>query len=180
MLVSEIAVSVDRRDHHPLGSALHVNDPQLIRLLESFGFDHTCADLVAWLPAIELAWLDGMTRAEHDRLCQLIHARHPVLSQRAAELLKDWLRRRPSNALFRTARRVLRAQIRELPSDERPALRARILGPCVDVGEVSGGIWRFRTLSEREREWLEQFAHSLQDIRRSARQQEANREVPGL
>lgn len=162
MLLCDTPVRVARHEDDALAKALGVHDPNLVRVLGAFGFDPTSAELLQWVPAIELAWLDGMTRAEHERLRRLIQQRHPALSPRAAELLKDWLRRRPSNAFFRTARRAIRAQLRSLPPEERPTVRARVLGPCVDVGEASGGIWGYRTLSTREQAWLEQFAHTLQ------------------
>lgn len=169
MLVGDVAGRVIGSDGG-LADALGVHDARLARVLGAFGLDDTCAVLIPWIPAIELAWLEGLTRSEHERLRLLIRQRHPALSDRAVTLLKDWLRRRPSNAFFRTARRAIRAQLQALPPDERPALRARILGPCVEVGEMSGGVFGFPSLSTREQAWLEQFAQSLQDLNASVRQ----------
>lgn len=104
-----------------LQQALGIPDPALARVLCAFGFDHTCAPLVVWIPAIEFAWLDGRTGAKQRRLLDLVRERHHALGVRAEARLREWLVRRPPDALFRTARRVLRAQVEALPqTNARP------------------------------------------------------------
>ena len=79
----------------------------------------------------------------------------------AERLLDDWLARRPNNALFRVGRRVLHAQLAALPPAERPALIARVVGPCADLAEVSGGLLGFAAVSADERDWLLTLAGEL-------------------
>lgn len=144
-----------------LGESLGLDDPCVVRVLDAFGLDATCGFLVAWLPAIELAWRGGLSHTERKRLADDIHARHGTLSVRGDELVEDWLRRPPSAALFRTARRALRAQLAALPPDERAGMRARIMGPCVNIAEASGGVLGFGTISPTELTWLDTLARAL-------------------
>jgi hypothetical protein len=137
-------------------------DASLERVLESFGLDDESIVLLPWIPAIALAWLRGVTERERLRLVDLIRTRHPVLPARVAQLLLEWLRRRPSDAMFRTARRALRAQLRGLAPDERPALRARVISPCVEIADADGGLFGYRTISEEEQTWLRRLTAWLQ------------------
>lgn len=144
-----------------LRQALGIPDPALARVLCAFGLDHTCTSLVVWIPAIEIAWLDGRTAAKQRRLLDLIRERHHALGVRAEARLREWLVRRPSDALFRTARRVLRAQLEALPPDERPAWRARVIGPCADLAHVSRGWLGWPAVSDGQHEWLLTLADDL-------------------
>ena len=107
-------------------------------MLGSCGFDATCAPLVPWIPAIELVWGLDLTDRERQWVQRLVYERHGVLGARAEVLLHEWLTNRPPGIVFRTARRVLHAQLATLPPDERPALRARVIGPCAALALVSG------------------------------------------
>lgn len=160
MSVGHLAEPVTQ-EPRSLHEALGFHDPRLARVLGSFGFDAASADLITWLPAVELAWINGLSPTERRRLLENIQARHPSLSARGHALLAEWLRRQPSQALCRTARRVLRAQLAALPPDERPAVRARVIGPCVDLAEASGGLLGISAVSRTEQTWLEALAHSL-------------------
>lgn len=144
-----------------LGLELGVHDTWLLHTLRTYGVDQKSARLVPWLPAIELAWIDGLTSAERRRLLQLVHLRHPALADEAIALLTSWLSKRPAEGLFRTARRTLRSQLNALPPVERPALRARVVGPCVDIADVSGGVLGFGARSRAEDAWLQRLSIAL-------------------
>lgn len=144
-----------------LGRALGFDDRALVRVVSSFGLDATCAPLIGWIPTIELAWRRGLTERERERILTLVYQRHGVLGTRAEVLLRDWLARRPADALFRTARRVLRVQLAKLLPHERPAVRARVIGPCAAVAEVSGGLLGFGAVSADEQVWLLALADDL-------------------
>lgn len=161
MSATQVVESHTEERRQTLEEAIGVRDPGLVRVLDAFGLDATCSFLVAWLPAIELAWMSGLSHTERTRLLDGVRARHGALSARGEELLADWLRRQPSAALFRTARRALRAQLAALPPDERPGVRARIIGPCVSIAEASGGLLGFGTISPGELTWLETLARAL-------------------
>lgn len=154
-------VTTERAELDALGRELQVTDWWLVQALRTFGLDRRSACLVPWLPAIELAWVDGLTAAERRQLSGLLYARHPTLDRHAGWLLSRWLANRPADGLFRIARRTLRAQLAALPSDERAALRARIVGPCVAVADVSGGLFGFGARSRSEQAWLQRLAIAL-------------------
>lgn len=145
-----------------LGRELGIQDARLLRVLYAFGLDDTCGPLVSWIPAVELAWVGGLTARERKRLLQLVRARHAAIGASGERLLADWLRRRPPDALFRTAKRALRAQLTGVPPIERPALRARVIGPCVELAHASGGVLGCAAMSADERTWLETFTAELQ------------------
>lgn len=144
-----------------LAHALGIIDRASARALASFGVEPVSALLVTWIPAVELAWIGGLTQAERRRLIGLVHGRHANLPDRAERLLDDWLARRPNSALFRVGRRVLQAQLAALPPAERPALIARVIGPCADLARVSGGLLGFAAVSASELDWLLTLADEL-------------------
>ena len=144
-----------------LAHALGITNRATARALASFGVEPVSALLVTWIPAVELAWSGGLTHAERRRLIGLVHRRHANLPDRAERLLDDWLARRPNNALFLVGRRVLHAQLAALPPAERPALIARVVGPCTDLADVSGGLLGFAAVSADERDWLLTLAGEL-------------------
>lgn len=144
-----------------LAHALGITDRARARALASFGVEPESAFLVTWLPAVELAWIGGLTQAERRRLIGLIHCRHANLPDCAERLLDRWLARRPHDALFRVARRVLHAQLAALAPAERPALIARVVGPCSALAAVSGGLLGFAAVSTDEHDWLLTLADEL-------------------
>ena len=123
---------------HTLGRALGLRNRALVRVVSGFGLDATCAPLMPWIPAIELVWMLDRTDRERQWVLRLVSERHGSLGARAEVLLHEWLANRPSDVVFRTARRVLCAQLANLPPEERPALRARVIGPCAALAVVSG------------------------------------------
>lgn len=153
--------ATDRTELDALGRELHVTDWWLVHELRAFGLGRRSACLVSWLPAIELAWVDGLTTAERRQLLGLLYARHPELDRQARQLLAGWLAERPADRLFRVARRTLRAQLMAMPVNERAALRARVMGPCVAIADVSGGLLGFGVRSRSEQAWLQRLAIAL-------------------
>lgn len=138
MAVPEPRARLAKINAHALGRALGLRDRALVRVVSSCGFDATCAPLVPWIPAIELGWMLGLTDRERGWVLRLVYERHGVLGVRAEVLLHEWVTSRPSDAIFRTGRRVLRAQLGTLPPEERAALRARVVGPCAALAVASG------------------------------------------
>ena len=114
-----------------------------------------------WIPAIELVWMLDLTDRERQWVLQLVYERHGILGARAEVLLHEWLVNRPSDVVFHTARRVLRAQLANLRSEERPALRARVIGPCAALAVVSGRLLARRAEPVDVYLWLLALADNL-------------------
>jgi hypothetical protein len=144
-----------------LATALGIADQGSARALVSYGLEPESAFLVTWLPAVQVAWLGGLTQAEQRRLKEIVRARHPNLTDHAERLLDGWLQRKPHDALFRIGRRVLHSQLAALSPTEHPALIARVVGPCVDLAHVSGGVLGVGAVSADERAWLSALAAEL-------------------
>lgn len=161
MVAPEPSARLAQLQAHALRRALGVRNRALIRVVGSFGFDATCAPLVPWIPAIELVWMLDLTAREREWVLRLVYERHGVLGPRAEVLLHDWVASRPSDVLFATARRVLRAQLATLPPEERSALRARIIGPCAALTVVSGRLLGRRTDQVDAYVWLLALADNL-------------------
>ncbi|HWI17449.1 MAG TPA: hypothetical protein VNT81_06870 [Vicinamibacterales bacterium] len=149
-----------------LQKALGLPDPWLAGVLHHWGFDDTCADLLPWIPAISVAWIEGLTLAEHQRLVALIEQRHRSLSPRAKVLLTAWLSDPPPAYLVRVARRTLCEQLAGLHGAERDALHARVLGPCEDIARVSGGRFGFGAISAAEGVMLRELSRRLSTAHR--------------
>ena len=148
-------------DAQRLATALGIADQGSARALASYGLEPESAFLVTWLPAVQVAWLGGLTQAEERRLKELVRARHSNLPDHAERLLDGWLLRKPHDALFRIGRRVLHFQLTALSPAERPALIARVGGPCVDLAHVSGGVLGVGAVSADERACLRTLAAEL-------------------
>jgi len=161
MVAAEASARLAKIQAHALGRALGVRNRALVQAVGSFGFDATCAPLVPWIPAIELVWMLDLTAREREWVLRLVYERHGVLGPRAEVLLHEWVARRPSEVLFATARRVLCAQLATLSPAERPALRARIIGPCAALTVVSGRLPGRRTDPVDAYAWLLALADNL-------------------
>ena len=161
MAVTEWFIPASDSRAERLGAVLGIENPALARVLASFGLDATCAPLVAWIPAIEFAWRRSPTGDDRQRILALVFARHGLLATRAEILLYEWLARRPPAALFSTARRVLRAQLAMLPPDQRPALCAGVIAPCVQLAERSRGLLGLGPVSDDQQRWLRVLAEDL-------------------
>lgn len=144
-----------------MGRALGVRNRALVRVVSGFGFDATCAPLVPWIPAIELVWIRGLTDRKRQWVLRLVYERYGILGARTEVLLHEWLANRTSDVFFRIARRVLRAQLANLPPEERPALRARAIGPCAALTVVSGRLLARRAEPVDAYLWLLALADNL-------------------
>lgn len=138
-----------------LARTLDLWDAGIVRTLDGVQSTH----LLTWVPAIELAWLGGMTDTKREHLLRFILSRHGSLPHQVQRLLRGWLTRGPSDAFFQAARHVLVTQLLALPVDERPAFVARIIGPCMAIASPdSGGL---AGISPAERGWLTSLMHDL-------------------
>ncbi|MGQ0736424.1 MAG: hypothetical protein ACT4QD_22565 [Acidobacteriota bacterium] len=134
-------------------------DAGILRALNGADTDR----LLSWIPAIEFAWLGGMTEEKQGRLLRFIQTRHGTTPHQVQRLLRGWLTREPNGALFEAARRTLLAQLEILPTLEREAFTARIIGPCIAIASTSGvGTSDAAGLSSLERGWLLTLMHDLQ------------------
>ena len=137
-------------EHRALAQALGVREGGSVERLYAAGFRPANVALLDWLPAIDVAWADGLDMIERHALRSRIAA-DPRADHASLTTITEWLFVEPAPELMDAARDVLRQQ---LATTEPPARRARldaILARCEAVGEASGGIWLVGAVSGEER-----------------------------
>ena len=138
------------RERAALAQALGAPDVGAFEPLFAHGLRASTAALIEWLPAVELAWLDGTNEAERHALRGHFHGDDRASAEGTA-LLDGWLTRRPLDELFAAGRLALRARLPTLGADEREALVARVLALCEATGRAAGGYFGVGALSSHER-----------------------------
>lgn len=108
------------------------------------------AEAVAWLPVIQLGWIEGMTPAEREAIKRITAAPEP-LAPAAAGLIAYWCAQPPAAAVFEAGLSVQRHRLAALPADARQAARTRLLQACDAVTRADGGFLRVRAVSPAER-----------------------------
>jgi len=144
-----------------LADSLGVHDTEAVEQLYAHGLRASTAAVVEWLPAADVAWLDGANEAE----------RHAIRTQFAVDdrasdagiaLLTGWLTERPPDGLFVAARRALRSRLHALDPDARGAALARIVAVCEAAGRSAGGCFGVGALSSDERRHIAVIRRDLE------------------
>ena len=143
-----------------LGEQIGVTDPHVSRELAELGFTTETVKLLPLLPIIETAWAEGgVSGSERKMVVNLARARGMAAGSAADEQLVEWLDRRPDEALFRSARRLISALFAEggrfdLTPDD-------LLEYCEAIAEASGGLFGIGRVSSEERATLERIATEI-------------------
>lgn len=152
------------RERSGLARALGMPDADACAPLYAHGLRASTAALVEWLPAVEVAWLDGADEAERHALRV-----HFNIDDRASTdglaLLDGWLTQRPPDEFFVTGRRALKTRLGTLEADAREAVVARIVALCEATGRAAGGCFGLGALSSDERHAISGIR---QDLERAA------------
>ncbi len=143
-----------------LPSAL--SDADLHRALGRLGIDQHTVRAVVLLPLVQVAWADGRVQpAERGLILEV--AQRCGLEAHEADVLKQWLARRPTPESFRMARDVLMALwARDRQRGAAPESLDGVLRMCGCVARVAGGLFGLAfTLDRREKELLDELSASL-------------------
>ena len=150
------------RERAALAQALGALDADACEPLFAQGLRASTAELVEWLPAVEVAWVDGADEAERHAL--RVHV--TVEGRASAEgmvLLDGWLTQRPPEEFFLAGRGAIKARLGGLDADEREDVVARIVALCEATGRAAGGYFGLGSLSSNERH---QITHIQRDLER--------------
>lgn len=143
-----------------LAEALGLTEPATVEALHRGGLRAHTAGLLELVPAVEVAWINGVEPAERKRLARELS--HASLGEEAERLVHQWLDRRPDADFFHGALRALRAQLDSIRPDlERGALRRRVVDACLAVARASGGILGVGALSAPEQRRINQLQTEL-------------------
>lgn len=154
-------VKASAEERQALAEALRITDDDLVQRLQALGFTPDTAWLIEWLPAVQVGWLKGLTRAERDWLLNRIRTRRSPIVESAARRLDEWLTTKPDDTLFEAARQALRARLAGANPDERDALRSAVLDAARGVAASSGGVLGIGSVSADERAALDALATEL-------------------
>lgn len=147
-----------------LADALGAPDPDTCDQLHACGLRASTAALVEWLPAVEVAWLDGADEGERHALRVHFNVDHRASGEGMA-LLDHWLTHRPSDESFAAGRQALRARLLTLGVDDREVVLARVLALCEAAGRAAGGFFGVGALSSDERRHISVIREDLERLR---------------
>lgn len=125
------------------------NLAESIRVLHRAGVTAEAAEVVEWLPALDVAWQGGVDVVERDRLFAV--AGLGAASVAAMDLMGNWCVTRPATEVFAAGLIILRYRLERLPKDDRDLLFARVIGACDTIANAAGGWTGFRRVSTAER-----------------------------
>lgn len=123
-----------------LAEKLHVDNPDLLQKARLVGITAETAPALLLAPLVQVAWVDGsVSGAEQATVLRIADDRGVEAGSPGYNQLAEWLRVRPSDALFDTAVEVIKYGLEVLSPEERDERITRIVQACHEVAEVSGG-----------------------------------------
>ncbi|HXJ34804.1 MAG TPA: hypothetical protein VMS22_12290 [Candidatus Eisenbacteria bacterium] len=123
-----------------LAAKLRVDDAELLRRVAELGLNQDTGAAILLAPLVQVAWAEGQVgEAERAIVLDFAASRGIVAGMPAHGKLLEWLRQRPSDAVFETAMEVMRVGFSVLPEKERGERIASTVDVCRRVAEASGG-----------------------------------------
>jgi len=151
----------DRRE--ALGRVLEIRDEALLDRLLQIGIGPETALALRLIPLIYVAWADGAMDDRERRAILKAAANEGVGSDEAgAQLLSDWLARRPEASLLEHWKSYVGGISKSLAPGDREKMKVQILGAARQVAESAGGILGLTSkTSAAERKVLEDLEKIL-------------------
>lgn len=151
-----------------LGEQAGVADDDVLRDLQELGYTQDTVMLLHLVPLIQTAWAEsGVSPKERDLIVRAARSRGIEAGSSADQQLMRWLTERPSEQLFETTLRAIRAILQARPAEERESSERDLLSLCTAIASASGGIVGFGAVSEEERHIL---AHISEELEKSGKQ----------
>jgi hypothetical protein len=123
-----------------LAAKLRVDEPELLRRVADLGLDQDTGAAILLAPLVQVAWAEGrVTEAERTVVLELAASRGVTAGMPVHNKLLEWLRQRPSDAVFETAMEVMRVGFSALPAQERDERIKALVASCRRIAEASGG-----------------------------------------
>lgn len=139
-----------------------LHDPELLNDLESMGFTAETVSLLPLVPLIQVAWAErSVSHAERQQIVALARSRGIAHGTPADDLLDQWLSRRPPEAVFARATRLIRAMLAAHSGEMHDLSADDLVRYCEGIAAASGGILGVGKVSVEEREALTQIAEQL-------------------
>ena len=150
----------ERKD---LSARTGLQDPELLRELQALGFTPDTVALLPLVPVVQVAWAEGgVTTGERSALTKLARARGIAENSAGDIQLQEWLSYRPSDAVFASATRLIRAMLEGQGPEVAGLTADDLVKYCENIASASGGIFGFiNRVSPDERELLSSIADEL-------------------
>jgi tellurite resistance protein len=123
-----------------LADKLRVDDAELLRRVADLGLDQDTGQAILLAPLVQVAWAEGhVSDAERAVVLELAASRGLTAGMPAHDKLLEWLKKRPSDAVFETAMEVMRVGFSVLPPAERDERIKGLVDACRQIAAASGG-----------------------------------------
>jgi len=124
-----------------LADATGITDDAVLTRLVDLGFDASTLLAFGLVPAVEVAWADGVIdEAERSQILNRLAANSFPAGSAAYEMIASWLSRRPPSALFDAWVAYTRALCKTLAPADREWLASTIIQRSKEVANASGGL----------------------------------------
>ncbi len=125
-------------------AALNLPDPKLAERMLMLGFDAETASVLYLLPLIQVAWANGsVSRAERAQIMRILRLREIPEGSRAWQMCETLLDSRPTDAFLHHSRQLLQAVLKSKGRAVETQVERELIVLCLDVAEVSSGIFGF-------------------------------------
>lgn len=139
-----------------------LSDPQLLNTLQELGFTPDTIAVLPFVPIVQMAWAEGgITPAERDLIVTLARERGITSGSPADALLLDWMTRRPSDAVFAHATRLVRAMLDAGGAQASAWSADDLIKYAESIASASGGIFGLGKVSAEERDTLGKITAAL-------------------
>ena len=141
-------------------TALNLSDRQLAEKMLLLGFDAETASVLYLLPLIQVAWANGsVSRGERAQILRILRLREIAEGSRAWQMCESLLESRPTDAFLHNSRRLLQGMLKNKGRAVEVQVERELIELCLDVAEVSGGIFGFgRRVSRAEEDAIRAIA----------------------
>ena len=137
-------------------AATGLSDSRVLQELHDLGFTPETVALLPLIPALQAAWTEGgVTATERQLLLGLARARGITQGSTADQQLTEWAGRRPDDAVFSHAHRLIRAL---LDAGAPGSLQADDIVAQAEQIAAAGGVLGLRRVSAEEKAQLTQLA----------------------
>jgi hypothetical protein len=139
-----------------------LSDPQLLTTLQELGFTPETISVLPLVPIVQMAWAEGgVTAAERALIVTFARERGITAGSPADQLLTDWMARRPSDAVFAHAIRLVRAMLDSGGAGAGDWSADDLIKYAEHIASASGGIFGLGKVSGDERETLSKITAAL-------------------
>jgi hypothetical protein len=122
-----------------LADKLRVDNQELLGRVRALGITPEAAPALFVTPLVQVAWAEGSVgNAERDAVLRLARQRDIQEDSPAYAQLVEWLKVRPSDALFDVGLELIKYGFAVLPPSEREERITRLIDACHEVAAASG------------------------------------------